>query len=354
MFFYIGNNCNLLEYVDHNLYLDKGWNKKDSVYYKGYSTECNISDNLHSILTGYKPNGIWAVIHQGKLYHPELRGFPLYTNGIDYTNISNIDGFSFINNNIKWDDDFSEWSLEDVVSKVTEIFLNNISNFIKYNPNIKLTVLGTGGLDSTLALAAIDSITDYSLVRTASKIREYTSPLITHLNKNHWAYNIINIQHGPIYNLVGFAAEVMTLRGYDMFNMICRSKNTTVYDTIDKTDYMYYFLQRPNIRERLEGSVNIFSNLKKNILSTIDHDYYIWHLDNNFHFNPFYDKRIPEICIRLSIENMIKNCKNGLIERLMIEKINSKFLSIVSDYKNHHPTLKNYDANINGVIDKIL
>ena len=354
MFFYIGKHCELLERADVGLFLDKGWTHQDSVWYKGYSTECKLSENTNAIIDGYQPRGIWALIHyDGTKYninHSDLRGFPLYANGDECTNIPNLNGFEFVYNNIDWSTDYTELSLTEVVDEVTSIFLENVSGFVKYNNDIKLTVLGTGGLDSALAWAALHSIAEYDLVRITNETnKEYSSLLVEHMNKNHWAYNVINLNASTNWNLTGFAAEVMTIRGYDMFNCICRTLGTTVYDTITIDDYMYFFLQRKNIRDSLDSKKRISSNLRKDLLSHLDRDYYIWHLDNTFHFSPFYDKRIPELCVRLSIPDMIENCKNGTVERRMIEKINIDFLSLVSRYKNHGNVMENFDKNVSKI-----
>ena len=65
MFFFIGDNLPLtsLEKVENRLYLDKGWSNTDGIWYKGYSTDCKLADNLDNILQGYQPAGKWCVIH---------------------------------------------------------------------------------------------------------------------------------------------------------------------------------------------------------------------------------------------------------------------------------------------------
>lgn len=354
MFFYIGKNCHLLKQVSTNLFLDDGWQNINSVYYKGYSTQCNIAESIDDILNGYKPNGIWCVIYNHNIYHSELRGFPIYTNGVDTTNLPNMPEFYHVENKVLWNTDYTTWSLDEVVEKATNIFCDNITGFLKYNPNTKLTVLGTGGLDSALALAAIDSIAEYTLVRAGfkRKIREYSTPLTEYMD-NSWSHWTSSIQKNPIYYLTGWAAESTMLRDPSVFGLLCRETNTSVYDFIKENDYMYHFLQREDVKNRvnqaIEG-VTKTNDYKTSILSTVDNSFHHWHIDNNYHVSPFYDKRLPEICIHLSLEDMIKNCRTGLVQRLMIEKINPKFLSIVSDYKNHKPVFKNYDDNI----DKIL
>ena len=55
MFFYIGEECPIdgLIKVEPNLYLDKGWNHKSGIWYKGYSTECVLEDSVYDIGNGF-------------------------------------------------------------------------------------------------------------------------------------------------------------------------------------------------------------------------------------------------------------------------------------------------------------
>lgn len=344
MFFYIGKHCDFLTKVNDNLFLDKGWHVKNNIYFKGYSCECSIEESIDDIINGYQPNGIWAVICNNKIYHSILRGFPLYQKDEDLTNIPNLNNFQLVYNNINWLTDNSELPVDIVVDKVLDILQDNINGFVKYN-NETLKVLLTGGLDSTVIFALMHTYSNVKLVKSPNKVRTYNSKLINYLNKNHWAYNIIDIYHDKVFNLTGFAAEVMTMRGYDVFNLLCQKNNKNIFDIISENDYVYHFLNRRNLKKRLSEKVEILSDWRLAMLKTLDVDYYIWHLDHNFHFVPFYDKRIPEVCVKLNYNDLIENCKNGIIEREIIKKINPKFLTLVSQYKNHGNVFENFDKN---------
>lgn len=348
MFFYIGKNCELLVQVDDNLYLDKGWSKKGNVYYKGYSCECSIGESIDDIIHGYKPNGIWAVIYNNHVYHSTLRGFPLYQKDKDFTNIPNLENFNIVYDDLNWTLDYNELSIVEVTEKVLSVLTENINGFAKFN-NEKLKILLTGGLDSTVVWALAKDLQGIELVKTPHKTRTYTSDLINHLNKNHWAYNIIDIIDKKVFNLTGFSAEVMTMRGYDVFNMLCQKNQTNLYDILDENDYMYHFLHRKKLKQHLSEKVKVLEDWRLSLLKTLEVDYYIWHLDNNFHFVPFYDKRIPEICVRLSYNNLLENCRNGIIEREIIKKINPKFLSLISQYKNYGNVFENLDKNFKTI-----
>lgn len=347
MFFYIGNKCELLKQVRPKLFLDDGWKEQNNIYYKGYSTECNLQESLYKIIEGYKPRGIYAIIYNDKIYHSNLRGFPIYTNGFEFTNIPNYGCSDFIPTNIEWDTNFSVYdSINVVVDKCLKILEENIRGFIQYNPNVKLNVIATGGVDSTLVWAMLSKISSFNLSVTKRSIKEYRSELTDYMANNHWAYKAINLNKETVYNITGFSAEVMTIRGYDMFNFICQAIGQDVYKLLQKNDYMYYFLQRDNIYTKLKNNTYIPNELHKDLLSMINHDYYIWHIDNNFHFSPFYDERFPKACIKLSIDDMIDNCRNATVERLMIQRIDSRFNKLISEYKNYGDVLANLQNNL--------
>jgi len=142
MFFYIGNECKLLEQVDAGLFLDKGWTKVNSVWYKGYSTECNLSENIDNILNGYKPKGIWCVISSvdaiHKVYHPKLCNFP--SDG--FTNLYNnnvVHNYLTFNNTVN--------SLDTVFDNIVSMLVDTIHGYTKYNSDT-LNIWCTGGLDS--------------------------------------------------------------------------------------------------------------------------------------------------------------------------------------------------------------
>jgi hypothetical protein len=352
MFFYIGKECELLQQADGCLFVDAGWINCDNCWLKGYSTECDISKNIQAIIDGYQPRGIWALIHKSEgqyvVKHSELRGFPLFRNkDNDTTNIPNLNGFELVYCNVGWSIDHSELSLEEVVNRVTEILVENVEGVMKYNSVDTMTVLATGGLDSTVAWATIESVASYELVRCSpsDSTREYSSPLIQYMNTNHWSYGIINLYDKINWNLTGFAAEAMTIRRPDMFNTICRFNGTTVDSSVTSNDYMYYFMQRPSWKKIFEEQTQVYTNLREKLLSQIDVDYYMWHIDYNFHVSPFYDKRIAETCVRLRMEDLIENCKNGIVEKLVLQKIRPDFLSLISRYKNYGRVMKNFDEN---------
>lgn len=368
MFFYIGTFTPILPKRHDKLFLDDGWtviNENNSiVWVKGYSTECSLIESLYQIVNGYNPRGIWTVIifhkNEYKVYHSYLRGYPLYFNGTEITNLTGLDGFMYQPNTPSLTLENSQLSMDDAATLVTDILVENILGFKKYN-NLDLTVLFSGGLDTTTVWCLIDSlnisydfdahisaahITTKGLRYELGVIREYETPLTSHVSNKIWAYDISSLRKDINWYSTGFYAETITLRSMVAFGIIAGHYNKTVYDFVKESDYVYNFLQRKkDIFNRVFEAPTDIVSVKTKLVHIIFDDYQMWHLDNNFHFSPFYDLRISEIVYRLSIEDMIDNCRNGTLQRKIIQKINPFFLTLVSPKKNSGNVMINFFKN---------
>ena len=367
MFFYIGENTPLLNKTHTNLFLDDGWDfvsHNDNLFWtKGYSTECAITTSVTEISKGYVPRGLWTVIHYDgliyKVYHSLLRGYPLYFKDEEVTNLPNLEGFQrhinvpevLLNND--------PLSLDDAVNQIQNILEENILGFHKYN-DAKLNVLFSGGLDTTTVWALIDKLSipydfDVSisnikspdLLKSIGRIREYETPLTEHISKNVWSYEITSLRKNTNWYSTGFYSEIMTLRSMSAFAIIAGYYNKTVYDFINETDYVYSFLERKrDIFDKIHKAPEDEISLKERLVKLIFSDYQMWHIDNNFHFSPFYDIRIAEVAYRLSIEDLIINSRHGLIHKMIIEKTNPNLLKVVSDKKNTGNVMLNFIRNL--------
>jgi hypothetical protein len=128
------------------------------------------------------------------------------------------------------------------------------------------------------------------------------------------------------------------------------------YDTyIDQlakpNDYLYKFLLRPAL-DKYKNEKLKFQNeqeLRTYLYGTLFHDYQMWHIDNNFFVSPFADVRIGQIALKLSLDDILRNAMNGLIQRKIIEKYKPDILPLVSDYKNHG----NLWGNFKNHFDKV-
>jgi hypothetical protein len=362
MFFYIGDVSPIksLSNVANRLFLDKGWQQKDNVWYKGYSTECILEERLYDIIDGYQPNGKWCVIHNESVYHPILRGFPLYSKNNNLTNLA-VDGFDTVYYN-KPDVPINSTVTLDEASKIIgDILLENVVNFYKFNDVDRLNILTSCGLDTTTVWAVTDFYTknytltayvpkknDTTLPKILGRVREYDSDLIDFASTKHWGYNISSIFSNVNWYLTGYYGGTVHFRDAEAINALANYQDKKVYELAKEHEYLFWFLKRPKVMAQYNESIKKYHNqesLKDFLYSTIFYDHQMWHLDNNMIFSPFFDIRIPHTMLRLSIEDITANCTTGVIQRNIINRFNPQLLLLVSDYKNEKDVWANFKKN---------
>jgi hypothetical protein len=367
MFFFIGDTPPLesLEKVDDRLYLDKGWGNQGSIWYKGYSTECKLSDSLQSILQGYQPAGKWCVIHNEKVHHPKLRGFPFYKSNNNQTNL-NIDGYGSISCTLEAKLSNESLSLDEASIIIGDILLENTKNFIKYNDIKVMNVLYSGGLDTLTSWAVLDNVTknyildiyvpkeadkDLSLHHKQGRIREYTSDLIEKVSNDNWGYDISSVYKNNNWYLTGYYAEMIQFRDAEAIHALANYQNKWIDELAKPNEYLYFFLKRSSL-SRYKQTMLRFKDeqdLKKYLYNTLFWDFQMWHLDNNMTFNPFFDIHITDTMMKLSIDDIIINAMNGTIQKNIVKRFNSQLLSILSNYKNEKSVFSNFRKNFGSI-----
>jgi len=365
MFFYIGQECPVksVDKVTDNLFLDKGWdcqNINDVTYwYKGYSTDCVLSQHISEIIDGYKPNGKYAVIGEsGNIYHPLLRGFPVYTDKEKIkTNIPlpNLSDDHYDTKKIKRT---STISLEEASLQINEVLKENVINFFRYNKIDKLNVLFSAGIDTLTVWSIVDSLGyDYNLHIHTPKIndafgvkQEYQSDLINLCRNKFWGYKMTSCYIKENWYITGFYSERMQLREVTQGHTIANYLGKKLHQIPKSKDYLYYFLQRPSTKINNEP---VFTN-EQDVLDwcneSVFYDHQMWHIDNNYHFSPFNDLRITEIINQLTLNDITKNALNAIIQKNIIGYNRPDFLELLADYKNERNVWANYKKNFNKII----
>lgn len=359
MFFYIGDKTpfNNLKQVDELLFIDEGWDTASindiKVWYKGYSTECTISDNLEKIYNGYKPAGKWCMITQLNqeydIFHGPLRGFPIYKSGDQRASFW-LEGFEIEVYEHDYTNLVGELTLNEAVDQITDILQNNVINFYRYNKIPRINVLYSAGLDTLTSWVVLDSITkDYTLEIKPGPLnligkREYESDLFPFLN-SHWGYRISNYYKNKNWYLTGFYGERIHFREVDNSHVVANHLGTTVKDSLTEDDYLYWFMQRPECELNPYPTLKTEHEVKMWCYGKIFYDYQMWHLDNNFHFSPMCDINISKVMLKLSISDIATNQKNGTIQQKIVEKLNPDMLSILAPYKNSKNVWENYAKN---------
>ena len=353
-----------MKQVEPRLFLDEGWSYLHGVWYKGYSTECVLSDSLVKILEGYQPAGKWCVIHNSKIHHPVLRGFPIYSKDNQYTNMK-LEGVDLTPyNELEFPVLQEQLTLEQASDMIGDILVENTKNLYKYNNPCNMTALFSAGLDSLTAWVILDQVTkDYTLSvylpnkeDTASlqtfngTRRDYSSDLIDKASQDYWGYHHACFSEKNNWTVTGYYAEVYTYRDGEAINAIANYHGKRIDELATEQEYLYWFLKRPKIVEKYKDSKLEFADdisLKRFLWSTIWYDHQMWHLDNNMMFSPFADVRITEIVNRMSVSDIVRNSVTGQIQRNIINKFRPDLLCLLSDYKNAIDIWKNFRANFN-------
>jgi hypothetical protein len=366
MFFFIGDSkpVQALEQVDTKLYIDQGWSNKNSIWYKGYSTECVLSDNLQSIVEGYQPAGKYCVISDNKVYHPALRGFPLFQLNDSLTNLK-LDGYIMIPNTIPFHENNNTISMEEASTIIGNILLENTENFFKYNNVDEINVLFSGGLDTLTAWAVTDAVTKKYALKVylpkksdidpnsiLGRIREYNNDLIEKVSKEYRGYDISSFYINTNWYLTGYYAEVFGLRYGLVMDVLAKYNGKTIDEIAKPEEYLYWFLKRQSFIDQYKNSVYSFKDdyeLKQYLYSNIFDRYQMWHIDNNMTFSPFYDIRITNTAMKLSIDDLTINAMNGTIQKNIVKRFNPQLLSILSDYKNEKSVFSNFKKNFGSI-----
>ena len=360
MNFFIGDDPTLTGFtqVAPKLFLDEGWENVGDIWYKGYSTECNISSKLDDIVNGYKPAGKWCVIQDGKVFHPVLRGFPLYEHEDCLTTV-NFPSYRLVEHDIpKAPIVEGNLTVEEVSYHIGNFLVENVENFYRYNNPKNLNLYMSSGLDTITCWTVQDQVTtDYELTIFLSGIEkfkpEYQHGLMKQLIRTRWGHGQVTFKKNHSWASTGFYAETYTYRdiaaitGYMKF-----LGKKTLDEIVTENDYYHGFITRQSAVDAfnsLKDQVIVSSpnDLKQYLWTTIWYEYQMWHLDNNMFFCPFADLRIPELALRLPIEDLIKFGVNGDIQRHIINRFAPERLSLLSKYKNTGFVWQNFQKNFN-------
>lgn len=365
MFFYIGPDCPVksVNKVTDTLFLDQGWKVKNvnstNYWYKGYSTDCVLSDSIDEILKGYKPRGKYAVVSDnGDLYHPTLRGFPLYTDKQKIKTNIPLDGMGYDAYSTDKIKKTASLTIGEASKQINEILKENILNFFKYNKISKLNVLFSAGIDTLTVWSIVDSLEfDYNLHIHTPKYKntfgvkqEYESDLVDLCRRKFWGYKMTSCFLEENWYITGFYSERVQLREVTQGHTIANYLGKKLCEVPNSEDYLYLFLQRPRIKINNQPTYINEQDVLDYCNQSVYYDHQMWHIDNNYHFSPFNDIRITEIINQLSLDDIVINACTALIQKNIIKYNRPDFMSLLSDYKNEGDIWNNYKKNFDKII----
>jgi hypothetical protein len=346
MFYYIGNECDLLEQVDAGLFLDKGWSQHNSAWYKGYSTECNLSENIDNILNGYKPKGIWCAISlidgMYKIHHSEICNFP-------HDNITNLYNFGPVNPVLEFNNSVN--SIDVVVDDIVSILVNTCTGYAKYNPDI-LNIWCTGGLDSVLLLAICEKANiPYNLYAHKSSYSshvEYETSLIKHVKHEFPNYKFMSVFSDRTVLATGYNGDSIFCRHPEQINLLTNSLGLHAQDIVKAHHYVYPYLRR-QLHKKIEPIIMTEEEVKIKLSHQISNWHSVWHLDNTITFTPYHEIELFKMVLTLPIHELIEASMDGTIQKKAIESCNPDFLQLVDNQKNTTLSGKNLFNNLDRV-----
>ena len=321
MFFYIGDSCDLLNKVDNNLFLDKGWQfaqKHDKkIHFKGYTLEGLLDKQLDDILEGKQPDGNWAVIvkdHEYRIHHSKFRGFPVYAKDNVKTNL-NLPGLDYVINAGELGIDYSiELSVDIVSIKAKTILANNcLSLYRTYKQPLEIHV--SGGMDTTSVIAVCEAceipytlhmkpFKEYfkTLQEASGTVTEYTSPLVEFCRKTYEF-----CRYASIYNekklVTGYMGDGIFARSPWQLALIANSLNLTLGEVVKETDYVYSYIRR-GANNYLFNRLQTIGNVKKELETNHANSDLMWHIDNTYYLSPFMSSKIYEAVLSMSVEDL--------------------------------------------------
>ena len=362
MFFYIGEQCSYLYKKSNNLFLDNGWTQIDDLYYKGYTIDCSLKDNITNILNGEVYNGIYCVIKNNEIYHSYRCGFPIFKNQQIKTNLK-LEGLENSCTKSTIIDIQKLTPLEKVIGNIKSILVDNISNFVKHN-DVKLHIRITGGLDSLLLVALLEYLqieynasivsrnTNAKTLAEWFKItKDYNNSLTDFVAEKYWGYKISDVKFNENWLVNGFMGDESMLRGPHQILKIINSTGQTITDVIKPNHYHFYYFQRSNDGKYLHDFKSIkLEDAKSEIYNQFFSDFQYWHLDNNFGFSPYDDHRILENILSMDVMDIIENGLNGTVQKTIVELTKPELIILLDEYKN---TPKYARVNLLNNIDKV-
>jgi hypothetical protein len=353
MFFYLGNNCDLLNKQKENLFTDLGWKQHHDVYYKGYCLDFDIHSNIDKILSGDKPQGIYCLIKDNKLFYPEIRPFPLYSQGEVLTNLR-LENFSEIEIDRYHSLTTNSCSLDTVVNNVANIIIKNLSK-------VELNIWCTGGIDSVMLIALAEhanlpytihiakprnNFTD--IKQWEGTVEEYDSDLLQFCRNNYWAYSFLSNFNDKIIT-TGFYGDEYFCRSIWQIHPLANSFNKLGCDVIKPNDYVYSYMTKPGFSHFnvIDSSINL-NNVMLKTLHMIGSGH-VWHLDNTITFCPLMDKRIAEQVWSLDAKTLLECAPDATIQKEIIKQTMPDVLKLVDNQKNAGQGRRNFFNNIDKV-----
>ena len=374
MLFNITNSeCLKLEYetlsiiaVDNTfIQLDASWIQSESRdvidFRKGYS----IDSRLEDIDAKDKLRGNYCIIQYKKItktwsvYHDSIRGFPIYYNDSNISNIVKLeqevrpnetiemaaDNVSLdFYQRIKFKDHTELVSHADAAEIVEQEILSYVTDFIKYNDSIP-HINTTFGYDTNTIRAVIEyhnvphvllgpmewELDEQDKLRFLHSATDDT--LWKHMSQKQWGFKQLYVSDKPQTLVTGFWGDEYLMRNPKAVYYFLKQFNIDFRHEVEKQQdsYMYNFINNHYYDEFEKCYEDATS---ANIANALMCDYQMWGFNTTQTLVPYKNIKLLEIGFRLSTDDALDQALNATIQHAIIEKCNSAILDTIVSNKN--------------------
>jgi len=158
--------------------------------------------------------------------------------------------------------------------------------------------------------------------------------------QGHQLYNQIHLWNDPTVLVTGSCGDEYFMRGPHTAAQCLKYHGYNLLEATKESDYMYKFFNRKSCTDAIHDGMNSIKpnqsmeDVYTEILNRNKNDYQHWHLDNTITFTPFKNTAIIETILQSSVNQLLSNARNGIIQKKLIEKKDRNKLEFKSKWKN--------------------
>lgn len=326
---------------------DDGWHRFPHVTAKGYAVDRTLLEAAYSSARG----NYCAFVRRADritIQHDRDRSFPLWASATRITNLEPCGEPVWADCTVTVDTEMTitrEYQeptptpagLTDaaIVDQVHDTLLETFDAFLGHN-RLPIKMFVTGGVDTTLAWAYLDHLTndyemvDYEYIKFTPFWKRNRESL-----RRFWGYRQVHLWDEPCVMVSGAMGDENFLRGPNTLEMMLRAHGTSLEQVLTPADYHHKHFQKYIDAGLDVGTVDTdIAKVREKVMQINSNDHQHWHLDNTLHFTPFKDSRLLALILQSSRDLLTAQARNATINRQLIQRLDPAKLAKVSAFKN--------------------
>ena len=337
---------------------DDGWEMHQTnnhhVVYKGYANNLKSHQLITHAINNTHPSikgnfcAFVSDTNTTNIMHDTNRSFPLWLGKNEITNLQVQEEQIWADCILNVDKDFTihkQWyqpyqkntqQLTDaqIIDRVHQTIMETYEQFLTHNTK-PLKIFVSGGLDTVTNWAYLDHFTkNYELIDYEyMKYTDFYTRNLT-LLKKQWGYQQIHLWDHDCVLVSGGNGDENFLRGPYTLAMALKQHGIELKDILEPKDYHYWYFSKKDITDSVNTWYADTDDVDDWILNRNINDHQHWHLDKTITFTPFKDISILALILNVSKELLIKQARQGEINRQLIKKLDHNKLGKISKQKN--------------------